>query len=195
MQKSLKMLLVLTLVMGAAVYGFAASSGIGHVYVRITQDALSINIYSDSVNFGAVPTNTAAISAGPGSRIGLTNNGATTIDLKLQLTACNTSWTSGLTPTDNGTDKYVMSGIWTVYDSTPVAGDFAANDVILSASAQTSSASQFAKDSEADATVKGYNVPFSQDRNLKIKLLTPTAFTNQSGFETRIDLTVTAVAH
>ncbi|MFH1369511.1 MAG: hypothetical protein ABII64_10355 [Elusimicrobiota bacterium] len=195
MKKTLKVLLVAMMVMGAAVYGFAATSGVGHVYVKITQDALSLNIYSDSVNFGAVPTNTAAISAGADSRIGLTNNGATTIDLQLQLTACNTSWTSGLTPADNGTDKYVMSGIWTLYDSTPLEADFAANDVILSASAQTSSATQFAKDSEADETVKGYNVPFNQDRNLKIRVLTPTAFTNQSGFETRIDLTITAVAH
>lgn len=195
MQKALKILAVLALVAGTAAYGFTATTGVGKVYVKIVQDSVSINLYADTVNWGAIPMNTTKICAGPDQRIGLSNNGASNIDLKLQITGCTTSWTAGTTPTDNGTDKYVLSGIFTVWNSTPVAGDFAANDVILTASAQTASTSAFAKDAEADETVKGYNVPFGSDRNLKLRLLTPTALTTQQGNEVRIDLTITAVAH
>lgn len=198
MKRIMGLLVVAVILAGFSSGLFAATSVNGKVTVRLVANAIGVAFEKDTNDFGTALFNTVIISSGSDQRIIVRNDGAAPIDLKLQITGCTTSWAAGTTPSDNGVDKYSLSAIFNQWDLNLLPADFGSEDIVLSGSPTTASATVFARAGD-DISLKGYNIPSTggnaSQRSLKFRLLTPTSTTTSQGNAESITLTVTAVAH
>lgn len=172
---------------------FAATTGVGFIKIKILAGTIAIqvdplfNTVSTSVIVGA-----EFRSAPSADRIVLKNTGVSSISYKLQLTACTTSWTAGSTSSDNGVDKYVLQAVFDDWTLTPNTTNFADNDII-STTALIASATYYAIDDSGASWLKGYSVPYNDDRNLRFRFLAPASITTSYNNEETITVTFTGV--
>jgi len=183
MRKSL--LIVLGLIMGLGIVSaaMAAETDYVNVIVRVIANDLSVVATTHDADFGMVNVGTPAISSG----LQFTNNSSSMTEKYFVFAQQN------FRERGNGSDPYVgpewvlgtvvpganqarLSGIWAIWSTPVVVGDFAADDVItLNGPAGTESTlTQFARSNAADDGSRGFGVAPSVARNLYLLFEGPT---------------------
>ena len=149
---------------------------------------LSISVSPSAWTVGTVGTGTVQMSSA-GSRLTVTNSGtvAETFTLMIAGEDDRNEWTHSPSKTGAGDKRYVFSGVFCAAADAPGPGSFsqAADDDVLTTSAQAATATQFAC---TEGTATGVAVPVDAGRSLWFRLDTPTAGTG--GIEHTITLRV-----
>ena len=159
------------------------------ITVTVTVEFLSFSVVDGAIAFSTVTIGSNTVNA---EKQVVTNDGNVAETYTLQLTTTDI-YTDGTTETAAGANTYVLQALFTGDAGTaPVSGDFGANtgtadDVVLSASAQTATAEVY---SWSTSTGTGASVPAAGVRDLYFKYSAPTSVTSGA----QEDLVVTLAA-
>lgn len=162
------------------------------ISVTVTVQLLSVSVADGAIAFATVLTGSETINAADVQDV--TNGGNVSETYTLRLTTTDV-YTAGTTETAAGVNTYVLQALFQAdAGAAPVAGDFGADsgtadDVVLSASAQTASATTYAW---AANTGDGNSVPAGTVRDLYFKYSAPTSVT--TGAQEDLVVTITATA-
>ena len=154
------------------------------ITVTVTCRNLSVSVDPSSYAFGTVSEGSETVAS---TAITVTNNGNVNEDFEVKLAAV-AGWTA-LQAGTPGADEYILGAIFKT--AAPTTGDYDDSEDMLSTSFVESSATIFAKDTDA-ADQKGYSVAASGTRNLWFYFFAPSSTT--VGTQQSITVTVRATA-
>ena len=161
------------------------------ISVTVTIRNLSVSVADGTIAFGTVVAGSETVNA---EKQVVTNDGNVSETYTLQLTTTDV-YVAGTTETAAGVNTYVLQALFTgSAGAAPVSADFgadagAADDVVLSASAQTASATVYAW---TGSTATGASVLATGVRDLYFKYSAPTSATTFA--EENLVVTITATA-
>lgn len=158
------------------------------ITVTVTVRHISVTLTNAAVDFTTVNLESETVS----SKVDVANSGNVAETYSLQLTTVDV-YTASTSETGAGTDIYVLEALFLPNAAaTPGTGDFGADtgddDVVLSASATTASATAYGLSGSAN----GLSVAAGDERDLYFNYGAPTVVT--TGVEENLTVTITAVA-
>ena len=162
------------------------------ISITVTVQFLSVSVVDGAIALGTKGTGSNTVTTADVQDV--TNDGNVAETYTLQLTTTDV-YTAGTTETGVGANTYVLQALFQADGGTAaVSGDFGADatnsdDVVLSASAQTASATTYAWTGSTD---NGAAVPATTVLDLYFKYSAPTSVT--TGAQEDLVVTITATA-